>query len=499
MEKKKSVLIVTSEHAPLAKTGGLADVTSALADHLKTQGHDVRVVMPFYSMMREKVGEFKTVLSSMCVAMGQGEEWCAVRETTSDAGVPIYLIEHSDFFDRDGIYHDAEQWDFFDNLRRFGFLSRAALQLVLDTDFEPDIIHANDWQTALVPAYLKTWFWDNPKLGKVASVLTIHNAAYQGLYPYSEDYDWLGLNPQHFIPDIFEDYGRINLLKGGIFYADVVNTVSPTHAEEIKTPYSEFGIAPYLANKGKNFIGILNGVNPEEWSPEVDNLIPEKFSVKNMSGKAICKKELQKRFLLNEDKHIALFGVVGRLASQKGYEMIKEIIIDMLNNMHVQFVLLGSGDSRLEEFFMELPKMFPGQAGSYIGFSNELAHLVEAGSDFFLMPSIFEPCGLNQMYSQAYGTLPIVRNTGGLADTVENYNEATGEGTGYKFQDPKSESLYYTIGWAVSTYYDRRDHHNAMVRRAMEIDNGWDKAVSQYLDFYEQALNVKQNYDSSFS
>lgn len=493
--KKKSVLIVTPEHAPYAKTGGLADVTAALAEHLKQNGHDVRVVMPFYSMMRDKVGEVGTLLNSMCVNMGNDEEWCAVRETRTKSDVPVYLIEHSDFYDRDGIYHDSEYWDFFDNQRRFGFLSRAALQIVIDTDFTPDIIHANDWQTALVPAYLKTWFWNHEKLGKVASVLTIHNAAYQGVFHPADDYEWLGLHPQHFIPDIFEDYGRMNFLKGGIFYADVVNTVSPTHAEEIKAPYSEFGIAPYLSNKGEKFKGILNGVDYDHWCPENDTYIIQNFNNKDLSGKLECKRDLQRRFFMHEDAHVAVIGVVGRFASQKGYDLIKDIVIDMLNNMHVQFIVLGSGDNEMETFFGNLPEMYPGKVGSYIGFSNELAHVIEAGADFFLMPSLFEPCGLNQMYSMKYGTLPIVRNTGGLADTVENYDENSGTGTGFKFDDIRSEALYYTVGWAVSTYYDRPEHMKNLIQNAMLKDYGWERSVHEYLEFYDFAIEVKKEYD----
>jgi starch synthase len=278
----------------------------------------------------------------------------------------------------------------------------------------------------------------------------------------------------------------------------MVNTVSHGYADEIKSPYGGSGIAPYLSDKGDDFYGILNGVDYNDWSPEKDRLIPANYSIDDMAGKAACKRELQRRFLLEEDGHIAVIGIVGRFVEQKGYHLLAEIISGILSNMHVQIVILGSGDNGLEHYFGNLPKSFPGKVGAFIGFNNELAHLIEAGSDFFLMPSIYEPCGLNQLYSLKYGTIPIVRATGGLNDTVHNYDEASGEGTGFKFWEASARALYYAVGWAMSTYYDRPDHMEKMIREAMSQDYSWEKSALEYELLYERAIDNKKSYDRLF-
>jgi starch synthase len=489
------ILMVASEMAPFIKAGGLGDVVGSLSLELRKMGHDVRVVIPKYSSINYHDHAVSNVLPSMGVWMGGGTcEWCSVQRITTDCGVPVYLIEHDHFFNRPGIYHDNSMNDFDDNPRRFAFLSRAALQLCIDTGFSPDVVHANDWQTALCPAYLKVWHWNDSRLGTAASVLTVHNIAYQGVYPHDQ-WAYVGLGEQNFTKGKFESYGRINMLKGGIHFADIVNTVSPTFARETTTPHGGFGLAPYLTDKAANYRGILNGADYGVWSPECDPLIPARYSRKNLKGKARCKRELQKDFLLSEDGHVALIGAVGRFVDQKGFDCIAACIEDILRSMHVQFVVLGSGDGRLEHYFGELPKRYPGRAGSFIGFNNRLAHLIEAGCDFFLMPSKHEPCGLNQIYSQRYGTLPIVRATGGLDDTVINYNEGTGDGTGFKFWDVSARSLFYTVGWAVSTYYDRKHHMTALVQNAMQQDFSWNKSAHEYVKLYEKAIVNKRDYD----
>lgn len=490
------ILMVSSEMIPFAKTGGLADVVGTLPSYLKKKGHDVRVVIPKYSSIDLSAYDVKEAVSPMGVWMGNFQEWCRLLEVVIN-GVTVYLVEHHGFFDRSGFYHDEEMNDYLDNPRRFSFLSRAALQACKDVQFKADIVHAHDWQTALVPAYLKTWDFDNAYLGEAASVLTIHNAVYQGTYP-KEEYDYLGLGGQNFSADKFECFGSVNFLKGGIHYADLVNTVSQGYADEIKAPYSDSGLAPYLTDKGENFYGILNGVDYKVWSPGKDKLIPANYTKSNMKGKAICKAELQKAFLLEEDDHVALIGVIGRFAEQKGYHLLQKIISGVMQNMHVQFVILGSGDNDLEDYFGNLPKLFPGKVGAYIGFNNELAHLIEAGSDFFVMPSLYEPCGLNQLYSLKYGTLPIVRSTGGLNDTVIAYDEKSGEGTGFKFSERSHRALYYTIGWAVSTYYDRPKHMKKMIKKGMSQDYSWDVSTKAYEEAYVKAIKNKKAYNRLF-
>jgi starch synthase len=484
------IVMIASECAPFAKTGGLADVVGALPKALLALGHEAIVVMPRYALIDYNRFGLRPYLSSMGVWMGDSEEWCSVY-TADKGGVPVYFIESNKYFDRWGLYNDSDFNDYQDNPRRFGLLTRAGLQLCRDIGFVPDIVHVHDWQTSLGAAYLKVWHWNDPILGGAASVLTIHNIAYQGVYN-ARDYDYLGLQWGNFTSDKFEDHGRMNFLKGGVYYADRVNTVSPTYARETLTSTGGHGLAPYLNARGDDYVGILNGVDYNEWNPAVDRLIPGRYSVRNLTGKAACKRELQKRFLLDLEPNVPIIGAVSRLVGQKGLDLLAQSIEGIVNNMMVQFVILGTGDKALESYFGSLPARYPGRIGSYIGFSEELSHWIEAGSDFFIMPSLFEPCGLNQLYSLKYGTLPIVRATGGLDDSVQQYDEATGSGTGFKFWDPTPAAIYYTVGWAVSTYYDRRDHMKNMIRTAMAQDYSWEKSAREYVELYQQALADKR-------
>lgn len=490
MVKTMKIMMVASECVPFAKTGGLADVVGALPTALQALGHEVIVVMPKYAAIDVHKHAITPFFQQMGVWMGNTEEWCAVHSTTLD-GVRVYFIESQKFFARSGLYHDANFTDYGDNPRRFAFLTRAALQLCRDTGFDADIVHAHDWQTALAPGYLKIWHWNDPMLGKAASVLTIHNIGYQGIYG-AEHYDYIGLQRANFTTDKFEDHGRINFLKGGIQYADLVNTVSPTYADETRTPRYAHGMAPYLNDRGDDYVGILNGVDYAQWNPAMDPLIPAQYTAGDLRGKAVCKRELQKRFLLDVDPAVPIIGVVSRFAEQKGLDLLAESIDDIIHAMRVQFVILGSGDKALETLYGGLPTRYPGRIGSHIGYSNELAHWIEAGSDFFIMPSRYEPCGLNQIYSLKYGTLPIVRATGGLADTVEQYDEDTGSGTGFKFWEPSAHAIYYAVGWAVSTFYDRQPHIAAMIQQAMAQNFSWEKSAKVYLAAYERVIENKK-------
>jgi starch synthase len=449
------------------------------------------VVMPKYSFIDGERFNLRPFLSPLGVWMGDTLEWCAVH-VTDHHGLPVYFIEFDQYFNRWGLYHDADFNDYLDNPRRFGFLTRAGLQLCRDIHFAPDIVHVHDWHTALAAAYLKIWHWNDPVLGKAASVLTIHNIAYQGVYD-ARHYPYLGLQWINFTPDKLEDHGRINFLKGGIVYADMVNTVSPTYARETRTPEGGYGLAPYLNDKGENYIGILNGVDYNRWNPETDPLIPTRYSAKDLSGKAVCKRELQRRFSLNVDANIPIIGVVSRLVTQKGLHLLAQAIEDILNNMRVQFVILGAGEKELENFYSSLPARYPGRVGSYIGYNEELSHWIEAGADFFIMPSLSEPCGLNQMYSLKYGTLPIVRAVGGLDDTVQQYDEASAAGTGFKFWEASPRAIYYTVGWAVSTFFDRREHIQQMIQTAMAQDFSWKRSAGEYVRLYERAIANKQS------
>jgi starch synthase len=490
VNQQLKIVMIASECVPFAKTGGLADVVGALPKVLRAMGHDVIVVMPKYEQINYVRYGLNPTMGPIGVWMGDTQEWCQMHLAIHD-GVPVYFVEAHKYFSRSGLYHDAAFNDYGDNPRRFGFLTRAGLQLCKDIGFQPDIVHAHDWHTALAPAYLKIWHWDDPVLGGAASVLTIHNMAYQGVYG-AEHMDYLGLQWANLTPDKFEDHGRINFLKGGVQYADMVNTVSPTYADETRTPEGGYGLAPFLNDKGDRYIGILNGVDYTQWSPESDEQIPARYDAENLEGKATSKRELQRRMGLDGTPNVPLIGVVSRLVEQKGLDLLAEAIDGIMANMQVQFVILGSGEKGLEAFYSGLAARYPGRAGCYIGYSDELAHWIEAGSDFFIMPSRYEPCGLNQIYSLRYGTLPIVRATGGLEDTVQQYDEATGAGTGFKFYEQSGAAIYYTVGWAVSTYFDRPHHIRQMMRQAMAKDYSWERSAAEYVRMYERAIAIKR-------
>ena len=484
------IALLASEAVPFVKSGGLADVAGALPKALAARGHDVIVIVPEYSAIDRDRWGLSPFLNPLGVWMGDTEEWCG-SSTTTLFRVRFYFIECNKYFGRYGLYHDAECQDYRDNARRFGFFTRAALQLCRDMGFAPDIVHAHDWQTVLAPAYLKIWHWDDAMLGGAASVLTIHNIAHQGKYDRS-DYDYLGLQWANFTTDKFEDCGGINLLKGGIAYADLVTTVSPSYAQETRGEIGGNGLGPCLTAKGERYRGILNGADYEHWDPASDPLIAAHYGPDAMAGKAICKRDLQLRMMLEEAPDVPLIGVIGRFVGQKGFDLLAQSIEWIVGSMRVQFAILGAGEKDLEWTFGALPGRYSGRIGSYIGYDEELAHRIEAAADFFLMPSLFEPCGLNQLYSLKYGTLPIVRATGGLNDTVEQYDEATGDGTGFKFFQPTAQAVYDTVGWAVSTYYDRPEHMRRMITAAMRQDFSWDRSAAVYEQAYIQAIANKQ-------
>jgi starch synthase len=484
------ILFAASECAPYAKTGGLGDVVAGLSKELRRLGHDARVVLPLYaSIDRAKFGIKPQVAA--CVHMGNKEEqWVGVHNATLDGDVPVWFVECDRYFGRSGIYHDSSG-EYGDNAFRFALLSKAAMQICKDLAFIPDVMHLHDWPTALVAAFLKTWDRVLSPLSNTASVLTIHNVGYQGHY-HASAFPYIGVGWEHFTPDKFEDHGKINLLKSGVHFADALTTVSPTHAREILDPMGGMGLAPYLNNRAADLFGILNGADYEHWNPETDQLIPARFSASDMRGKATCKLALQQRFQLDNRSDWPLFGIVSRFAQQKGFELLEKALPSAMNDMIMQVVVLGTGDPRTEDFFRWLQSAYPGRVGAQIGFSNELSHWIEAGSDFFLMPSLYEPCGLNQMYSMKYGTLPVVRATGGLDDTVRNYEERTGAGTGFKFWQPTPQALYNTIGWAVSTWFDRPRHIDQLRQQAMAEEFSWSDSARKYVEVYRHALAKKR-------
>jgi starch synthase len=477
----KRILFISSECTPLAQTGGLGDAVAGLTKALRMRGHDVRLVMPLYGFIDR--GKFDITYSrSCCVHFGNGEEvWVGIFEGKLDNEVPVWFVDYARYFARGSIYGDA------DDAYRYGVLSKAGLQICKDTGFIPHVVHVHDWMSSMAAVFLKTWDRVLSPLSQTASVLTIHNIGYQGKFDASV-LRFYGLGGEYMTPDRLEDYGAVNLLKAGVQYADAVTTVSPTYAREIRDPVGGMGMALYLNNRAEHVFGILNGVDTTLWSPETDRYLPERFSRTNLAGKAACKRALQERFGLKVDPNIPIFGIVSRFAPQKGFDLLRGALPQALRDMIIQVVVLGTGDPFTENFFRWLSGANPGAANAHIGFAPEIAHLIEAGSDFFLMPSIYEPCGLNQMYSSLYGALPVVRATGGLDDTVENYDEAAGRGTGFKFWEISDRALYFTIGWAVSTYYDRPHHYRAMQQQGMARDFSWDSSARQYEDVYAHAM-----------
>jgi starch synthase len=483
------ILFVASEVDPFRKTGGLADVAGALPKALKRRGIDVRVVMPLYQGIRWH--DLDKLDGQVSVPMWWGTARAAVRlGRLPGSDVPIYFLEYNRYFDRP--YPYGPPGDAYpDNLERFTFLSRGALEVTKALGFMPDVVHAHDWQTALVPVYLNTVEWAKPLHG-AASVYTIHNLAYQGNFDGGGMFI-TGLGREHYNPTEFEHFGDLNLMKAAVMHSTMLSTVSPTYAREIQTGAFGFGLDGVLAGRSSDLRGILNGIDIEEWNPARDPHLPFPFDSRRLPAKAKDKAALQAEMGLPVRPDVPLYGVVGRLTSQKGYDILAHTLEQVLT-WDLQMVLLGSGDQDAERFFAAMSGSRGDVFRATIGFDNALAHRIEAGSDFFVMPSRFEPCGLNQMYSLRYGTLPIVRATGGLVDTVQNYDQESGEGTGFMFQDLNAGALADTIGWALSTYFQRPKHMNAMRKRAMAQDFSWERAAAAYEALYHEAYQRRRGH-----
>ena len=422
------------------------------------------------------------------VPMGSlGHLECAVLEgTLPGTGVRVHFIDYAPFYGRRGIYQeDGEGYP--DNGERFVFLSKAVLEIARCEGWRPDVVHVHDWHTAAIPVFLDTIYRDDPVLRDIASLLTVHNMLHQGVFDKSL-MDVLGVGWEHFHPGELEFFDSVNLLKGGIVHASLINAVSPTYAREILRPEFAYGIEGVVRGRGADLSGILNGADYEEWNPEADPVIAARYSAGDLSGKVLCKRDLQRVLGLPEEPAAPLFGVVSRLVGQKGIDLLAEALHRILD-LDVQVALLGSGDPWAHAFFEDLARQRPGRFACRIGYDETLAHRIIAGADFFLMPSRFEPCGLTQMYAMCYGTLPVVRATGGLNDTVENFNEETLEGTGFTFHDAMSSALFGTIQWATHTYSTRPEALETLIRRAMAKRFSWQEAAERYEGLYRMALD----------
>ncbi len=485
------ILFVASEVVPFAKSGGLADVAGALPKALKKLGHDVRIVMPRYYIIDKEKYRLKPLEGSLGVPLGSyGELWAQIYEgLLPGSDVPVYFVEHEAFFGRKGLY-DENGYAYIDNDNRFIFFSKAAMQVAKKLRFKPDIIHCNDWHTAAIPLLLNTQYAYDKDFENSATLLTLHNLQHQGRF-YKGAMDVLGVGWEHFNYEELEDFDGVNLLKGGIVHSDAINAVSRKYAQEIKTQEFGWGLEGIMQKYQNKLFGILNGVDYEEWNPAIDPLITQKYDHDNMKGKKVCKKELQETFNLPQREEVPVIGLVGRLAEQKGITLLSQSIAQMLH-MDIQIVLLGTGEKWAENFFSDIAAKYPDKFACYIGYRNDLAHQIEAGSDFFLMPSLFEPCGLNQIYSLRYGTLPIVRATGGLDDTIENYDPLSGSGNGFKFYDATPQALLGTVEWAVKTWYENPQAMQHLIHHAMQQHFGWEDAAKAYEDIYHYASSKRK-------
>ena len=484
------IAFAASECVPFSKTGGLADVVGALPRALASLGHQVSVYLPLYR--QTKLADPKTVVGSITIPFDDKYRFCSVVTAGSSNGVRYYFIDYPPYFDRDALY-GGPAGDYPDNAERFALFSRAVLEAskVLGV---PQIFHCHDWQSALVPVMLRTLYAEDPAFREVATVFTIHNMGYQGLFP-PDTLPLLMLPWELFTMSKMEFFGQVNFLKGALVHADFVTTVSRKYSHEIQTTEYGFGLEGVLRNRAATVAGILNGVDYDEWSPEKDKFIVAKYSSQDLSGKTQCKKDLLNAFgIANTDAKVPVVGIVSRFAAQKGFDLISQIM-DRLAREELIMVVVGSGDKPYEEMFQRLNRQFPNKIAAKIAFDNAIAHKIEAGADMFLMPSRYEPCGLNQIYSLKYGTVPIVRATGGLDDTIEPWDARSGKGTGFKFTDYTGEALLTTIKQALLAYRDPSSWQTLM-RNGMSRDFSWGSSAREYGKVYERARQVRASADA---
>ncbi len=471
------ILFTSSECVPFIKTGGLADVVGALAPVLAKKGHDVRVILPMYTAIPQEWQAQMEYVLDFDVQLGWRRQYCGVQRLVKD-GVTYYFLDNKYYFGRPYIYGLGG-----DEYERFGFFCRAALNALPLLDFSPDILHAHDWQSGMIPALLKIQYTHLPFYAQIRTVFTIHNLQYQGIFGIKEVQDVLGLGDGLWSSDKLECFGCANFMKAGLVYSDAITTVSPSYAEEITTAYYGERLDGLIRARRESLYGVLNGIDVEEYDPETDPMIYQRYSLKDMSGKAENKARLQKDLGLEVNPDIPLIAMVGRLSNQKGLDLVDCVIGDIMNE-NVQLAVLGMGDARYTNLFSWAEQQYRGKMASRFAMDHELAHKLYAGADFFLMPSLFEPCGLSQMISLRYGTVPIVRETGGLRDTVLSYNEFSQEGNGFTFLNYNAHDMLNVIRRALGYYHDHKDVIKVLQARGMEGDYSWTHSAERYVDLY---------------
>ncbi len=480
-----NIVFAASEGVPFSKTGGLADVVGALPRALAALGHQVSVYLPRYR--QTKLTEPVPEVRSVTIPFDDQNRFASVVSGGSLHGVRFYFVEYPPYFDRDALY-GTPAGDYPDNAERFALFSRTVLEAskILGV---PQIFHCHDWQSALIPVLVRTVYAEDPAFRDVGTVFTIHNMGYQGLFP-PDTLPLLMLPWDLFTISKMEFFGQVNFLKGALTYSDFITTVSRKYSQEIQTAEYGFGLEGVLRDRASTVTGILNGVDYDEWSPQTDKFIAAKYSPQDLSGKAMCKHDLLAAFgIPTADVKLPVIGVVSRFAAQKGFDLIAQIA-DRLAREEMIVVALGAGDKTYEEMFLRLNKQFPKKIAVKVAYDNAIAHKIEAGADMFLMPSRYEPCGLNQIYSLKYGTVPIVRATGGLDDTIEPWDARTGKGTGFKFTEYNGESLLMTIKQALTAYRDETSWQ-ALMRNGMNKDFSWNASAREYGKVYDRVKQMR--------
>lgn len=482
------ILMVSPEVAPFKKVGGLADVVGALAKSLAARGHDVRILMPRYGDLTAFSGA-RPLDAPLVVRLGGHEAYGRIWEhALPGARVPTYFIEHNQYFGGPDVYLGPSGIDE-DNGRRFAFLSRAAIDFCEQMDWIPDVIHCHDWPCGLLPVYLNTTEAAS-RMGRVATVLTIHNLQHHGWFHRSL-LAFSGLPESVFRSDGLESMGELNMLKGGLYHATKITTVSPRYAAEVQTPEGGHGLHSILRFRASDLIGVLNGVDVDEWDPQADPALPEPFRADDLAGKAAAKLAVQRTYGLEERPDVPLFTVVSRLVQQKGLDLLATVADRLLAGLELQIAVLGTGEPGLESAFHALTARHPGRFGSYIGFDDARAHLTIAGGDCFLMPSRFEPCGLGQLYAMIYGSVPVVRATGGLIDTVTQYDAAHGNGTGFVFEHASPDALYDAVARACATYHDQPKAFRRLQLNGMRGNYSWEASAERYEAVYIWAREAR--------
>lgn len=483
-EQPLKILYLAAEVVPFAKTGGLADVAGSLPKAVHALGHDIRVAMPRYGPIDKERFKLKEVLPPFPVPLDEGTEPASILEA-SLGEVPVYFVENEKYYDREGIYMYP------DDAERFIFLCRAALEMLKKMEWQPDIIHSNDWHTAIIPNWLKTIYGQDPFFERMATVYTIHNLAYKGIFGHRvleiagiDEYAF----PYH--PEMVDMNQVMDFMARGIFYADVINTVSESYSREILTPELGEGLDPILRDRRDRLFGILNGIDYEVYNPTTDKYIASNFDIHHLERRLEDKLALQKEARLSPDPARPLVGIISRLTDQKGFDILSQVIDPLIDNLGIHFVLLGTGEERYHEIFWALEERRPQETEIFLTFNAPLAQRIYAGSDIFLMPSRFEPCGLGQMIAMRYGSVPVVRSTGGLADTVQDFDPRTGQGNGFSFEPYNSMALYTALTRAVENYKHQATWRTLMVR-GMTADFSWQASARKYVDLYYRALAIK--------